>query len=104
MLERMYASSNSVEELASRSKAFDLKASIARYAVDKRITHLEIGMKNQLLQASVHLVRHSVLSFGALLAYVYLKELELSTLRILIKGKQFGLSELDMEELMAWKL
>ena len=45
MLERMYASSNSVEELASRSKAFDLKASIARYAVDKRITHLEIGMR-----------------------------------------------------------
>lgn len=99
----VYTSSGSVEELAPKLKAFDLKTAVALYEQDKRIIHLEVGMKNQMLRESVHLVRHSVLSFGAIVAYVYLKELEMATLRALLKGKQYGLNEAEMEELMAWK-
>ena len=42
--------------------------------------------------------------FAAIIAYVYLKELEVSTLRVLLKGKQYGLKEEEMKELMAWKI
>jgi len=100
--ERIYDDSKDVAELAQKIGTFDLKDRIDMYAKDNRLIHLEIGMNNHMLKSSFRLLRHSVLSFASLVAYVYLKELEVSTLRILLKSKQYGLSEDEVSGLMVW--
>jgi len=103
-LEEIYTGSANVEELAKRADVLGLAESSALYAKDGRLIHLEIGMRNHMLGSGIRILRHSVLSFGAIIAYVYLKELEVSTIRVLLKGKQYGLGEDEMGELMAWRL
>ena len=103
-LKAIYKGASGVAELARSAKIMGLEESAKLYDEDGRLIHLEIGMKNSLLRDSVHTLRYGVLSFGAIVAYVYLKELEVSTLRVLLKGKQYGLADEEMNELMAWKL
>lgn len=99
-----YEGSKGVQDLVTKFGVFELADEVAQYEKDRRLLHLEVGMKNQMLRHSISLLRHSVLSLAGVIAYVYLKEIEVSTLRILLKGKQFGLSEDDVSKMMIWKL
>jgi ATP synthase (C/AC39) subunit. len=56
-----------------------------------------------MLKDSVRLLGHSVLSFGSILAYLYFKEIEVDTVRVIIHGSMYGLSNEEKERLMVWR-
>ncbi len=93
-----------VASMLSRQHAFNLAKSIDMYKEKKRLLPFEIEMRNSIFSTSLKYLRRSVLSFGAILAYVYLKEIEVFTLRILIKSKEYGLSSEEISRLIEWKI
>ncbi|MEM3204937.1 MAG: V-type ATPase subunit [Candidatus Micrarchaeaceae archaeon] len=105
-LERIYESSKEIEEMAAQLRGFDLKHAIEVYKKDdaKRMLTFEVGMRNSIFNSSIKLLRHSVLSFTTILAYMYLKEIEVFTIRILAKGMLYGLSKEEISELITWNL
>lgn len=104
-LEQLYTSSKDIESMVSQIKIYDLKSALDVYRSSKRkqLLVFEIGMRNSIFNDSMRLLRHSILSFGAILAYSYMKEIELFTLRILIQGRVYGLSREEIERLIVWK-
>ncbi|MGC8671624.1 MAG: V-type ATPase subunit [Candidatus Micrarchaeia archaeon] len=67
----------------------------------EELTKLEINLKRQMLNKSLRIVRNSVLSFATLAAYIYMKELEVISLRLAIKAKQYGIGEEELEQMLA---
>ena len=102
-LKKLYGSSDSVESLASKITIFDLKEPIQQYKKNKRMLVFEVAMRNRFLVVARKAISQSVLCITSIISYVYLKEIEVSTLRILIKGKEYGLSGEELSELMIWK-
>jgi V/A-type H+-transporting ATPase subunit C len=103
-LERLFNESKGVEELARSVKAFDLRGAAAEYSSvkTKPLMVFEIAMLNEIFRRALRGVRHSVLSFGALVAFLYLKEVEVFTIRILIKGRGYGLSDDEIRGMISW--
>ena len=90
----LFKNSKSVEEIASGVKSFNLKDALEQYQQSKgtQMLRFEIAMRNSLFRMAMHLLRHSVLSFGVLVGYAYIKEMEVFAIRTLVEGKQNGLS------------
>ncbi len=102
-LRKVYDSSDSIEALSSKITVFDLKGAAALYKKNKRLLSFEVAMKNAIFNMSKKAITQSVLCLTSIISYVYLKEIEVSTLRILIKGKEYGLTKDELSELMIWK-
>ncbi len=104
-LEQLYSGSKDIESMMSQVKTYDLKNAVEVYKSSKKkqLLIFEIGMKNSIFNESIRLLKHSILSFGAILIYSYLKEIEVFTLRILIHGRLYGLSKDEIERLIVWK-
>ena len=104
-LESLYNGAKDVESLVSQVKLYDLKNALDVYKGSKRrqLLVFEIGMKNAIFNESLRMLKHSILSIGAVLAYSYLKEIEIYTLRIVIHSRAYGLSREEMERLLVWK-
>ena len=105
-LQSIYSNSEGVEDLASQVSAFDLKESVEAYkkSEEKQLLLFEIGMRNEIMRTSNRMLKHSVLSFGTMVEYMYLKEIELFTLRVLIKAKVYGLEKDEISRLVVWKI
>ncbi len=102
-LMQLYNGTSDVESFVSEIKEFDMKRSLVQYRKNRHLIAFEIAMKNRVLQEGMKLLKHSMLSFGTLLAYVYMKEIEVYALRIAINSKAYGLSQEELSELMTWK-
>ncbi|MDE1856081.1 MAG: V-type ATPase subunit [Candidatus Micrarchaeota archaeon] len=104
-LRDLYESAKDLESLVREIKVFDLSAALDSYKTAKRKEMLifEMAMKNDLLNRSMKLLKHSVLSIGTVISYAYLKEIEVFTLRIAIKGKGYGLGRDELSKMMVWK-
>jgi V/A-type H+/Na+-transporting ATPase subunit C len=100
----IFESSKDVVDVASQIKSFDLKDVAANYesGSQKQMLPFEIAMRNQIFKKASSLLRHSMLSYGVIIGYYYLKEIEVFTLRILINGKAYGLSKEDVSKMIAW--
>ncbi len=105
-LQSVYSNSEGVEDLASQISAFDLKGSVEAYkrSEEKHLLLFEIEMRNEIMRTSNRMLKHSVLSFGTMVDYIYLKEIELFTLRVLIKAKVYGLEKDEISRLVVWKI
>jgi vacuolar-type H+-ATPase subunit C/Vma6 len=103
-LGKLYNSSDSVASFASRIKSFDLRDAADVYKEGGQLLSFEISMRNQMFNASLRLLRLSMLSFGSLVDYIYLKEVEVFTLRALIKGREYGLTKDEISRLVVWNL
>ncbi len=103
-MEKLFKDSKNVEGLAESAKVFDLKGAAAEYGAGKTkpLMVFEISMLNEIFRKALRGVRHSVLSFGALVAFLYLKEVEVFTIRILIKGRSYGLSDAEIKGMISW--
>ncbi len=101
---KAYEGSKSVDALAAAIGAFDLRQAAAEYSAGKgrSLMVFEIAMMNELFRDALKTVRHSVLSFGTIIAFLYLKEMEVSTLRIIIKGRGYGLAEDEIRRMITW--
>ncbi len=102
-LESIFNGSADVEAMVGQIKNFDLKEALAVYKTSKRMLAFEIGMRNTIFVTSLALLKHSILSYGTIVGYIYLKEIEIFTLRILIKAKFYGLSKEEIARLMVWR-
>ncbi len=104
-LEQMYNGSGDVESFIAQVKNFDLKEALSVYrgSKSKHLIAFEIGMRNSIFNTALRLLKHSILSYGTIVAYIYLKEIEIFTLRILIKSKFYGLSKEELSRLLIWK-
>ena len=92
-LDQIYNGSKDITSMALQIKQYDLKAAADAYREGKsnQLLLFEIGLRNSIFNKSMSLLNHSILSFGAILAYAYMKEIELFTLRVLINSKMYGL-------------
>ncbi len=104
-LEQMYNGSKDIESMVLQAKLYDLKSAADIYKSEKikQLLVFEIGLRNSIFNKSAGLLNHSILSFGAILAYAYMKEIEIFTLRVLINGKMYGLSKEETSRLIVWK-
>ncbi len=103
-LKTLFKSSKSIDDIVAGISSFDLNEALARYhkSKDTQMLHFEITMRNSLFRTAMHLLKYSMLSFGTLAGYAYIKEMEVLALRTLVEGKQHGLSEDEVKELIAW--
>jgi V/A-type H+-transporting ATPase subunit C len=102
-LEHAYDSATSVEDMVQHITRFDLKAALEVYKRTGQLVSFEIGMNNYILNKGLGVLKPAILSFGTMLAYIYLKELEVRTLRIAINSKIYGLAPDDVTRLIAWR-
>ncbi|MDE1850604.1 MAG: V-type ATPase subunit [Candidatus Micrarchaeota archaeon] len=104
-LRELYEGAKDLESMIKEIKVFDLSEELGRYKANKRkeLLIFEMGMKNSIFNKSIKLLKHSVLSIGTIIAYAYLKEIEVFTLRIIIKGKTYGLGREELAKMMVWK-
>ena len=102
-LEQLFNSSSSLEDMVQRVTAFSLKDSLEVYGRTRQLLAFEIGMNNHILNQGLKILKPAILSFGTILAYIYLKELEVYTIRIAINSKAFGLDPEEVSMLIAWK-
>ncbi|MDE1767882.1 MAG: V-type ATPase subunit [Candidatus Micrarchaeota archaeon] len=104
-LEQMYGSSKDIESMVAQAKLYDLKGAVDIYKESKgrQLLPFEIGIRNSIFKNSVSILNHSILSFGAILAYAYMKEIEIFTLRVIINSKIYGLSKEEANRLIVWK-
>ncbi len=103
-LEEMYESAKSIEEFIGSIKVFDLSKELEAYRKEKhkRLLAFEIGMRNQIFNSAAKLLRHSILSFGTIVAYSYMKEMEVLTLRVLVSSKIYALGSEETKGLISW--
>lgn len=103
--QKSYDLAKNFELFLEEIKAFDIKQAISEYNASKNKSLLlfEISIRNQIFKDGIRVLKHSVLSFGALVAYFYLKEIEVFSLRILIKSKVYGLSDDEIKRMIVWK-
>ncbi len=103
--QKIYDASRDLNSFLNNISVFDLKQAIGIYtgSKNKSLLLFEIAMRNQIFAEAIKTLKHSVLSFGALIAYFYLKEIEVFSLRILIKGKTYGLSDDEVKRMIIWK-
>lgn len=104
-LDQIYNGSKDIPSMALQIKQYDLKPASDAYREGKsnQLLLFEIGLRNSIFNKSMSLLNHSILSFGAILAYAYMKEIELFTLRVLINSKMYGLGREETSRLIVWK-
>ncbi len=104
-LEQMYNGSKDIETMVLQAKLYDLKGAVDIYkeSKTKQLLVFEIGIRNAIFNNSIKLLNHSILSYGAILAYAYMKEIEIFTLRVIINSRLYGLSKEETQRLIVWK-
>ena len=102
-LESLYQGSGTVEELAQQVTEFNLADGVAAFKRTGRLLPFEITINTGILVESMRMLRHSVLSLDSIIAYAFLKEIEVMTIRTLIKGRQYNIAKEEMDRLMAWR-
>lgn len=104
-LEQIYTGSKDIPTMVMQIKQYDLKpaADLFRSGKSNQLLLFEIGLRNSIFENSMRLLNHSILSFGSILAYSYMKEIEVFTLRVLINSKMYGLSKEETSRLIVWK-
>ena len=104
-LVKMYEGSSDLKELAGSVKSFDLKQAMGKYQAEKskQMLLFEISMRNSMFKKAISLLHNTVLSFGVIVGYFYLKEIEVFTLRIYIMGKMHGLTNEEITGMTEWQ-
>jgi ATP synthase A1 C subunit len=104
-LDQIFSGSRDITSMALQIKQYDLKpaADLYREGRSSQLLLFEIGLRNSIFGKSMSLLNHSILSFGAILAYAYMKEIEVFTLRVLINSKMYGLGREETSRLIVWK-
>ncbi|MCX6771932.1 MAG: V-type ATPase subunit [Candidatus Micrarchaeota archaeon] len=108
-LEKM-ASAKDVADIASLASPFfflsstgreEFAAAEQRYKQDGQISHFEVVFERSLARKSLHALRRSMMSIGAIVGFLFLKEEEMANIQKIVRGKELGLpTERIMEMLV----
>ena len=108
-LDSKFESISGLEYMGDISKAManteyrDIFANgLEEYKKTKSLIKLETDLYKHLLMKSTRMLHMNYLSVDTILAFMFSKEIEARNLRILIKGKQLGLSENFIESQMVF--
>ena len=99
-----------VDDLAQLSKAFEkteYKALIVKGIEEFKNTNslivLETELYKHLLRQSILFMHQHPLSIDVIIGYMFAKDIEIRNLKIIIKGKQLGLSEQFIESQLIYE-
>ncbi len=88
------AETKSTEEAVRKlSRHYDLTEAFESYKTDRSLVHFETHLENWVAQKGVKALRRSMLSVGALVGYVYLKNAEIGNIRKILSAAEFGIPE-----------
>ncbi len=99
-LRSIFEKSSNVEDLVTQIKIFEIKSQLNNYLKTNDLLYFEIKMKHNILDTSSKILKHTTLSFGSIYYYLYLKEIEISTIRLLLKAKQYNLDKQELSQLI----
>jgi len=93
----LLANANDIDEMAKvlqRTEFTDIfSEGIEEFRKSNSLIALETGLHKHLLRQSVLLMHQHPLSVDIILGYMFAKDIEVRNLKIILKGKQLGLSE-----------
>ena len=103
---KVYTGSNDLKELINSVKSFDLRHALEKYQAgkSKEMLLFEISMRNSMFKKAISILHSTVLNFGVLISYFYLKEIEVFTLRIYIIGRMHGLTNEEVTGMAEWQM
>lgn len=88
------------EEIASVQRLYDLRVPLEKFKKDSSLIHFEVALEHGIVQKAVQTLRRSILSVGALVGYLYLKEAEISNIRKIIRAKDYRLQKSAIDEMI----
>jgi V/A-type H+-transporting ATPase subunit C len=93
----LLASLDDLDKLSEALKKTEYKNVIAKgieeFKKNNSLITLEIELYKYLLKQSILFMHQHLLSIDVILGYMFAKDIEVRNLKIIIKGKQLGLSE-----------
>lgn len=106
-LEKM-ALAKSVEDVASLASGFfisstgkgEFAAAQQRYKNDSQLSHFEVVFENSLARRSLRTLRRSMMSIGAIVGFLFLKEEEMNNIRKIVRGKALSLPMEKIAEML----
>jgi len=91
----------SQEEVVRKlARHYDLSEALEKYKKDSSLVHFEIALESEVARKGVKALRRSMLSIGALVGYIYLKEAEVGNVRKIINAIEYGISEEKLKEML----
>ena len=106
-LEKM-AGSKSLEELVPLASSFfisetgkaEFAAAEQKYKSDGKLSHFEVVFEISLARRSLRTLRRSMMSIGAIVGFLFLKEEEMNNIRKIVRGKALGLPNERIAEML----
>ncbi|MCX8174864.1 MAG: V-type ATPase subunit [Candidatus Micrarchaeota archaeon] len=102
------ASAKGLDEIISQASEFFIsetgKGEFAeaqkRFRQDGSLSHFEVVFEHSISRRSLHALRRSQMSLGAIIGFLLLKEEEMNNIRKIVRGKALGLSPEKIAELL----
>ncbi len=106
-LEKM-AGAKSVEEVAKIASSFfisetgkgEFASAQQKFNEDGQLSHFEVVFENSLARKSLHTLRKSMMSIGAIAGFLLLKEEEMGNIRKIVRGKGLHLPMEKIAEML----
>jgi len=102
------AGAKGVEEVVKLATSFfisqtgkgEFAAAEQKYHTDGQLSHFEVVFQNSIARRSLHALRRSSMSLGAIAGFLFLKEEEMKNIRKIVRGKSFGLPAERISEML----
>lgn len=81
-------------------RGMEFKDAIEHYKKDGSLAHFEIAIENMIAKRGLRALRSSIMSVGALVGFLLLKEEEMNNVRKIVRMKQFGMPKERIKEMI----
>ncbi|MFH1470522.1 MAG: V-type ATPase subunit, partial [Candidatus Micrarchaeota archaeon] len=88
------------EAIRKLSRRYDLSEPFELYKKDRSLVHFETYLENLVAKKGVNALRRSMLSIGAIVGYIYLKEVEVGNIRKILAAIEFGIPEEKLKDML----
>ena len=93
------ASAKGVPEIVNMATSFftsatgrgEFAGAEKRFKEDNQLSHFEVVFEHSIARRSLHALRRSMMSLGAIIGFLFLKEEEMNNIRKIVRGKALGL-------------
>ncbi|MEM3399867.1 MAG: V-type ATPase subunit [Candidatus Micrarchaeia archaeon] len=90
-----------IEEVVGKVRhRYDLTDALQDFRKDGMLSHFEIALERRLSMLGIKMLRLSVLSLGAIIGFLYLKEQEVANIRKIVRAKQYGIPREKLESMI----
>ncbi|MFA6214853.1 MAG: V-type ATPase subunit [Candidatus Micrarchaeia archaeon] len=104
------ASSKDVQEASSLASEFfmsktgreELASAEQRYKADGQLSHFEVVFERSIARRSLHALKRSMMSVGAIIGFLFLKEEEMSNIQKIVRGKALALPAEKVSQMLVF--